>query len=120
MKTGQIIIENQTERHVTYRIDHKAVCVKIGKCFCRQGRRSLVAYSFHVPGGKGKRTLPLHPGVTMIPELKRDLGGRKPAMKIVGAKPSEEAAEKLANKAASGDKPSSKSGKGKGGKTGQK
>jgi len=121
METGHIVIENQTGRHIQYRIDHQTVCVKAGKCFCRQGRRSLVAASIHVPGGKGKRSAPLHPGVMLIPELKRDLAGKRPKVKIVGAAPSEEAVKKAAKAKAKEDaqsKPDEK--KGGGGKKGQK
>jgi len=117
---GQIIIENQTERHIQYRIDHQTVCVKAGKCFCKQGRRGLVAGSVHVPGGKGKRSVPLHPAMALIPELKRDLAGRKPKVKLIGHEPTaKKAAPKAAEKDSKQEQPP-KSKKGRGGETGQK
>lgn len=77
-----IIIENLTERHIQYRIDHQVVCVKAGRCLCRKGRRGAVAMSVHVPGGIGRRTGPLNPAVMLLPEAKRDAEGARPKIKI--------------------------------------
>lgn len=82
--SGTIIIENQTGRHLQYRIDHQTVCVKVGKCFCKQGRRGTVTTTIHVPGGKGQRTLPLPPAVALVPAVKADAKGPNPKIRIIG------------------------------------
>jgi len=89
-----IRIENLTKRHKQYRIDHKAVCVKVGKCFCQQGRRGAVASAIHVPGGKGSMTGPLHPAVALIPAVAADARGPRPSIKIHGSPAPEKPVEK--------------------------
>lgn len=93
--SGMIEIENLTERAIEYRLDHQAVCVKAGKCFCTQGRRGPVATSIHIPGGKGKRTGKLDPRVTLASQLQADASGPQPKIRIIG-----QAAVKAAEKKA--------------------
>jgi len=83
--TGMIELENLTERAIEYRLDHQVVCVKVGKCFCTQGRRGPVASSIHVPGGRGRRTAKLDPRVTLVPQVKADASGPQPKIRIIGA-----------------------------------
>ncbi len=80
--SGQIIIENLTERHIQYHLDHQGLCVKVGKCFCKKGRRGNVASSVHVPGGIGLRSAPLHSAVALMPQVKKDADGPRPRITI--------------------------------------
>lgn len=116
--SGTIIIENLTERHQQYRIDHQAVCVKVGRCFCKQGRRSTVATTIHIAGGIGKKTAPLPPAVATIPEVKRDVSGPHPKIRIHGAKAqvSTDKAKEKAKAKADSSKPGKKGGGGRKGK----
>ncbi len=82
--SGKIIIENRTNVHIQYRIDHQAVCVKAGKCFCKKGARGPVAATVHVPGGVGLKTLPVDSAVAMLSQVKADAAEKK--IRIHGAK----------------------------------
>lgn len=97
--SGTIIIENLTGRHLQYRIEHQLVCVKVGKCFCKQGRRGTVASSVHVPGGVGSKTAPLHPAVATLPQIQVDARGPRPKIKIHGSKTTEKQAKEAAAEA---------------------
>ena len=112
--SGTIIIENLTERHLQYRIDHQVVCVKVGRCFCKQGRRSNVSTTIHVAGGIGKKTAPLPPAVATIPEVKRDSSGPHPKIRIHGAIAQKSTAKAKAK--ADSSKPGKKGGGGRKGK----
>jgi hypothetical protein len=79
---GMIVIENLTGRHLQYRIDHKAVCVKVGRCLCRKGRRSVEALTVHVPGFG--RTAPIFSEVAQCPAIKAAASGNNPTLKIHG------------------------------------
>ena len=117
---GTIIIENQTGRHLQYRLDHQTVCVKVGKCFCKKGRRGTVTSTIHVPGGKGKRTLPLHPAVALCPAVKADAQGPHPKIKIIGFEAKQATKPEAKAKAqADSTKPEEKSDKGSGGRKGK-
>lgn len=85
MTSGTIQIQNLTGRTLQYRVDHQTVCVKAGKCFCKQGRRGPVAASIIVPGGEGRMTAPLHPAMSLIPKVKADASGPRPKIRIVGS-----------------------------------
>jgi len=97
---GMIKIENLTGRHLQYRIDHQKVCVKIGRCLCRQGRRSVEAMNVHVPGSG--MSAPLPPAVVLCPEIKRDADGNRPKIKIHGAEKKEQAEAKAPEDPGSG------------------
>ena len=83
--SGTIIIENLTERHLQYRMDHQAVCVKTGKCMCKKGRRGPVATTIHVPGGIGMRTGPLSPAVALDAQIRKDKTGPNPKILVIGS-----------------------------------
>ena len=82
---GMITIENLTGKHLQFRVNHKEVCVKIGRCLCRKGRRSVEALTIHVPGFG--RTAPLFAGVAESQAIKNAANGIKPTIKIVGHVP---------------------------------
>jgi len=87
---GTIKIENRTERHIQYRIEHQIVCVKIGRCLCQKGRRGTVTSSVHVPGGKGKKTGDIPASVLLLPQVLKDAAGMRPRIKIHGTQVEEE------------------------------
>ena len=120
--SGTIIIENLTGRHLQYRLDHQAVCVKFGKCFCRKGRRGSVTTTIHVPGGPGSRTAPLDPSVVLAPQIKADMEGAKPKIKIIGHKPVKDEAKTKAKADSTKpeEKPEKADKKGGGGRKGKK
>ena len=110
--TGMITIENLTGKHLQYRIDHQKVCVKTGRCMCRQGRRSVEAFNVHVPGNG--RSGPLPPAVALCPEIKKAADGNRPKIKIHGAEPQAQATAKKPLKTQDGETGGSK------GETGRK
>ena len=109
--TGMITIENLTGRHLQFRIDHQKVCVKVGQCLCRQGRRSVEALNVHVPGSG--RTDPLPPAVGLCPEIKAAANGNRPKIKIHGAEPQAKAAAAKPTKKKDGETGGSKGGTGR-------
>lgn len=112
---GMITIENLTGRHLQYRMDHQAVCVKVGKCFCQKGRRGTVTTTIHIPGGVGVMSAPLPPAVTLIAELKRDASQPNQKIRIHGAKA--QVGKAKAKVKAGSDEPEKKGGGGRKGKS---
>lgn len=84
MTQGKIVLVNMTDQPLQYSLGHQEVCVRVGRCFCRRGRRGMQSSSIHVPA-RG-RTSPLDPVVARVPEIKADTGGKRPRLKIIGAK----------------------------------
>ena len=81
---GMINIENLTGKHLQFRIGHQEVCVKVGRCMCRQGRRSVEAMTIHIQGHGKTAFLPA--AVAQSAEIRAAANGNKPTIKIHGHK----------------------------------
>lgn len=116
---GTIRIKNLTGRHKQFRIDHQEVCVKIGRCLCKTGRRGAEALTVHVPGNATSGQLPA--AVTLSAEIRRAANGKNPSIEIIGAEPRAKANEEvLDGNTGRGDNRVSGSSKGGTGRDGQK